>query len=164
MELRGLLSQRLNVDDVKRLAGAPDAVARMLVYIGDADDRTAVNALWVLTHTPRSTELPVEKLVDLLLTARHPARKRMLLTLLERQRPDAGRTSPDFLDWCFAHINAATEPYAVRALCVKCAYSQCRRYPELVGELLQYLDMMGAQQLSPGLRSVLKNTRNKIAQ
>ena len=64
-------------------------------------------------------------------------------------------------EFCLSKINS-TEPYAIRALCLKQAYAMCRFYPELMAELKNQIELMEYGELSPGLLSVIRRIKKII--
>lgn len=138
-----------------------------LLHIAQTDkQRSAANALWILTHLKTSKrewfQARQNELIDLLLQETHLGKKRMLLQLLREQEyaPESIRT--DFLDYCLAKINSQCEPYAIRAFSIYCAYKLSQAYPELLSELNQHLTLLNHQPLTPGLKTALKKTKSKI--
>lgn len=131
----------------------------LLRMIEDENERVAYNSLWILTHFPSSGLRRIfpcrDRLVDLLLRCDHTGRRRLLLSLLNRLPAEITDVRTDYLDWCMAKINSS-EPYGIRALCVREAYAQCRFFPELIAELGFILEMAKDCNQSPGLRCVVK--------
>lgn len=170
MNPAAILSQRLNLPEVKRLASwASESTEsrKQLWYLVDSDDRqTSVNALWTITHLPDAEEEWLQSLrdemIERLLVETDASKKRMLLQLLREQDYDADNIRTDFLDYCMSKINSECEPYAVRCFSIYCAFKMCRHFPELVTELEEHLDMMAYQSLSPGLKSALRQTKARI--
>ena len=136
-------------------------------YVHSTERRVSVNALWVMTHLPKSESLWLQslqdELTDMLLAETDTSKKRILLQLLRDQdfRHECIRT--DLLDFCLSKINAECEPYAVRCFSMYLAFKMSHNYPDLITELELYLDMLGQQHLSPGLKSALRHTRVGIA-
>lgn len=167
MELREKLTGRMAINDIRIIASDDTISARESLYalMCDGDERVGYNALWVMTHfTPSANEWLAEKrdeLINRLFACSHTGKKRLILTLLERlpARPEEIRT--DYLDFCLANINSS-EPYGIRALCMKQAYAQCRFYPELMQEFLAILEMSDQEALSPGLRCAKRNILQHI--
>lgn len=166
MNLEERLGERLGIRDIRGISGACVGESGRLLragvfaLTGHPDDRVGYNALWVLTHLPvkelRAIISDRDRLVDLLLHAAHTGRRRLLLALLDRLPTGATEVRTDYLDFCLSRINS-TEPYGVRALCMKQAFALCRFYPELMGELRNEIDMMEYGTLSPGLLCVRKH-------
>lgn len=88
--------------------------------------------------------------------------RRLMLNLLLRQPFSEDTMRTDFLDFCLKKITATSQPYAIRALCMKLAYEQCRFFPELREELAMVLDMLQTEHLSPGLLSAYRQVRRKL--
>ena len=163
--LEEALARRINLPEIRRIAAwAVERVENMerLWRLAGSDNRlTGVNALWVMTHMPRSKSAWLDshqdELIDMLLIETDVSRKRMLLQLLRDRKyaPDTMRT--DFLDYCLSKINSECESHSVRAFCIHLAFKMCRHYPELVAELEEHLSMLSQQQLSPGLTSARRN-------
>ncbi len=168
MALREKLADRLHINDIRLLAADDTLSAREALYglIGDAEERVGYNALWAMTHFASSDNgwLATKRdgLIDRLLACNHVGKKRLLLTLLDRLpvQPEDIRT--DYLDFCLAAINSS-EPYAIRAFCMKQAYAQCRLYPELLQEFSAILEMTDQSELSPGLKSAKRNILKQMA-
>lgn len=66
------------------------------------------------------------------------------------------------MDYCLSKITAVAQPYAIRALCIKLAYEQCRHYPELLAELQMALELLQTERLSPGLASAQRQVERKM--
>lgn len=134
--------------------------------ITDHDNRVGYQALWIMTHFNDEEIIRLlpkrEMLTDILLTTDHTGKKRLILTLLERMPADKGSIRTDYLDFCLSRINS-TEPYGIRALCMKQAFTLCRFYPELTGELAAQLELLGYGELSPGLLTARRNILRRIS-
>ncbi len=134
--------------------------------ITDIDNRVGYNALWIMTHFSnegiRWLIQQRDQLIDLLITTDHTGKRRLLLALLERMPTEKKNLRTDYLDFCLSRINS-TEPYGIRALCMKQAFAQCRFYPELTGELIEQLEMLGYGELSPGLATARRNILRDIS-
>lgn len=167
--LRERLRGRLGMGDVKGLcvmAAGDDGVAeRLYELIDDEDDRVGYNALWVFTHFEKSwigwLSGRRNELIDRVLVCGHVGKRRLLLTLLDRLPVAEGEFRGDYLDFCLAKM-VSTEPYGVRALCMKQAYVQCCAFPELMGEFIMMLDMIEDVDVSPGLRAVKRRIERAV--
>lgn len=169
--VREMLPLKLQMQDIIRIAdwaleAAPDGTV-LLDFAKSSDDRTAINALWSLTHLQKCNDSRLQslqdELIDLLLAETHIAKKRMLLHLLREQSYDSSSVRADFLDFCLSKINSECEPYAIRCFSLYCSFKMCRLYPELLSELESHLDLLTLQPLSPGMSSALRTTRKRIA-
>lgn len=148
-------------DDARVLEGLFEAM------LGSERDE-AVHAAWALTHLPKQDNGSIakhrEELAALATTTADTSLRRITLSLLERIEWTV--TDPDdvpqyyvkLLDFCMEHMMMGDEPYGVRALCMKLAYSLSLPYPELLEELRRSLTMIEPAELSAGVR----HTRNKI--
>ena len=169
--LRTKLTDRISKDVVcelcRMMKGNENEEMNAALYslTHEQDMRVSVNALWIFTHLDEAAVWLYDKqneLVDRVLKETNVTRRRLLLSLLLRQPFEADRLRADFLDYCLSKITAHTEPYAVRALCMKLAYEQCRHYPELLVELQMVLDLLQSEHLSPGLASARRQVERKM--
>lgn len=172
MRFREKLSGRLQMDDLHEMCfltqGSENNDRKESLYqlIFDKDARVSYNALWVFTHFDQINNKWLynkhDDLIDVVMEEVHEGKKRLMLTLLLRQPFDKDCIRTDFLDFCFNRIMSASEAYAIRALCMKLAYKQCRYYPELLEELRICLDRIGEEPLSSGLKTARKNVMKAI--
>ena len=165
----------IHVDEIKAMAqrAHSDATYRELLFAtmqGD-DIVEAVHAAWTLTHLPKEDNLHIAShrnaLVQLAITTSNISLRRITLTLLNRIEfplPDSLEETPphyiDLLDFCLTHMMMPDEPYGVRSLCMKIAYTLSLPYPELLGELRQSLLLIEPTELGRGVL----HTRNAILQ
>lgn len=173
MNFREKLDRRLTPDDIHELTFLTQGTRndrrkeQLYALITDPDDRIAYNALWVFTHFALADNewlyAKRDNLTDTLLKETHTGKKRLLLALLERQPVGKEDVRTDYLDFCLSKI-LSTEPYGIRALCMKQAFAQCRHFPELLDELVSVMDMLDGSELSPGLRTARKNIRKQLRQ
>lgn len=140
--------------------------ADLLALINHDDDRIGYNALWIMTHFAdddiKWLRPNRDILIETLLITAHTGKRRLLLTLLERQSVTEDDIRTDYLDFCLSRINSA-EPYGIRALCLKQAFAMCRFYPELLAELCHEIELMQYSPLSPGLICARKAIIKRIA-
>lgn len=136
----------------------------LFILVNNADPRTGYNALWIITHISKRKDGCLEskkmQLVDYLLREPHTGKRRLILSILDTLDWSKSDSRPDYLDFCLSRINS-TEPYGIRALCIKQAFALCRHYPELLKEFITVIDMMEPI-LSPGLISARNNIMKKI--
>lgn len=172
MDWRKRLDRKLSMDDIHELCFLTQSAENdrrkeeLYGWIADADARIASNALWVFTHFAladnRWLYAKHDDLIDRVLTETNTTKRRLLLLLLYRQPFDPTHLRTDFLDFCLRKITSCTEPYGVRALCMKLAYEQCRFYPELIEELRTGLELLADEPLSPGLLSARRQVLKQI--
>lgn len=170
--MREMLAGRIGRRDIRAIClqccdGGDDCVRETLFsLISDDDDRVAYNALWVLTHFDGEGRdwllLRRSILIDRLLTEKHTGKRRLMLSLLDKMPVAEDDVRTDYLDFCMAKINS-TEPYGIRALCLKQAFAQCRFYPELLHELKCAIEMMEHGEMSAGIRSARNNIMKQIS-
>lgn len=170
---RKTLETRIGIRDIlticSKCSGSEGNAHKQTLFslITDPDQRTAYNALWVFTHfSSEDTKWLYNRrnrLIDILLKESHTGNRRLLLTLLDKIPCSPDDLRSDYLDFCLANINSI-EPYAIRALSIKQAFSQCRFHEELLHELTIRLDMLDREDLSPALRSTRRNVTKQINQ
>ena len=171
MDIEHVLSRKLNIATIKKLAQwsmeSCETKKVLWEYTHSKDRRISSNALWVMTHLPHSEcewLLTLQnEMIDKLLCESDTCKKRLLLQLLRNQEYHIDHLRTDLLDYCLSKINSESEPYAIRCFSIYIAFKICRYYPELIAELEGHLDMMSFQSLSPGLKSALRQTKEKIA-
>lgn len=165
------LARRLTMPELKSLAadaaGDPALRGRLLeMALGATSLRVGRNALWCLTHIKDNCADWVHEvrdlIIDRLLVEPDTARRRMLLQLLRGCRFEASDVRGDLLDFCLSKINDESEPYAIRAFSLYVAAKLCRNFPELVGELRGYVEILGSQSLSPGLKCALRKVKKEF--
>lgn len=171
MKLERRLEERLHLGDIRQMCArccgvSDDSVkAELFSLVCHPDDRVGYNALWIFTHFPAEDMKWLQAkrvgLTDLVLKTDHVGKRRLILTLLEHLPIKMEDIRTDYLDFCLSKINS-TEPYAIRALCLKQAYAMCRFYPELMAELKNQIELMEYGELSPGLLSVMRHIKKRI--
>ena len=162
----------LHINDIKAIAKqAHDSITvrEGLFAAMHGDDRDeAVHSAWALTHLPKTDTPHIakhrEELTCLAITTPDTSLRRITLALLERldwtmdDIDDVPRYYVDLLDFSMEHMMMPDEPYGVRSLCMKIAYTLSLPYPELLEELRQSLLLIEPTELGAGVR----HTRNKI--
>lgn len=140
-------------------------ISALYALVFHTDLRLSTHAAWILTHLdarnrqwlyPKQDELIRESM-----QTSHTGKRRLLLTLLLQQPFHKEEINGQFLEFCFKHMLSVRESIAIKALCMKLAYAQCRLFPELLEELRIHLEIMEPDLLSPGLKvarkKILKN-------
>lgn len=132
----------------------------------DDEPRVSVNAFWVFTHFDDAHNEWLyryhDDLINRVMGEENVTKRRLMLTLLLRQSFEEENLRADFMDYCVNHITACSQPYAIRACCLKLAYEQMRFYVELLAELQSSLEMLSQEPLSPGLASAKRQIEKKI--
>ena len=170
--MKFLLTQRLSQSEIMQLCASTHGVRNNHLKEGlyqltlDDDRRVAVYALWMFTHFAADDNVWLfakhDQLIERAITEQDVTKLRLILTLLLRQPFDEEAIRTDFIDFCLTQLADPKSPYAVRAQCIKLAYEQMKYWPELLNELLQTLNMISCEPLSPGLRSAWKQVMKKI--
>ena len=170
--MKFLLTQRLSQSEIKQLCALTHGARNNHLKEGlyqltlDDDRRVAVNALWAFTHFAADDNVWLfakhDQLIDRCLNEKDATKLRLMLNLLLSQPYTEEDIRTDFIDFCLARLTDTRAPYAIRAQCIKLAYEQMRHWPELLNELLQTLNMISCEPLSPGLRSAWKQVMKKI--
>lgn len=162
----------LHIEDIKAIAKRAHNSATYREGLFEAmlgnDRDEAVHAAWALTHLPKPDNNHIaahrETLAALATTTPDTSLRRITLALLERidwtlQDID---DAPDYyvalLNFSMEHMMMPDEPYGVRSLCMKLAYTLSLPYPELLEEVRQSLLLIEPSELGSGVR----HTRNKI--
>ncbi len=170
MDLGKILCGRIHRSDIRMICAVASGAANPLKdtlfnLIVEGDDRTAYNALWVFTHFQAADKAFLiskrDVLIDILLSTGHIGKKRLILTLIEGVKTRVEDVRMDYLDFCLSRINSS-EPYGIRALCLKQAFEQCRFYPELMTELLAEMEQMEFGEFGPGLKSARRIVKRRI--
>ena len=162
----------LHIDDIKAIARrAHDSATyrdSLFEAMLGADRDEAVHSAWALTHMPKTDNCYIAEhrvqLTNLAITTPDTSLRRITLSLLERI--DWSVPNPDdvpeyyvaLLDFSMEHMMMADEPYGVRSLCMKLAYTLSLPYPELLEEVHQSLLLIEPSELGSGVR----HARNKI--
>lgn len=171
--LKALLGNRIGMQEIifiKALISDNDHSERvdcLFNLVDDDDERVGYNALWVLTHLHNDFMPAIvshrDLLTDNLFNTDHTGKKRLILNLLERLPVNKQNLRTDFLDYCLSKINSG-EPYAIRSLCIKLAFKQCRLFPELLAEFKQVIGMIDVANESPAIKAVVRNVRKQYEQ
>jgi len=129
--------------------------------------RVAGNAAWILTRMPiGDVEFMQEHqndIIDLAIKEKESVTlRRLSLNILNRQTFSEEELRTDFLDYCLETMMSVGETPGIRSLCIKLAFKQCVLIPELLGEYMQYIDLLRQQPMQPAISSAVKNTLKTI--
>ena len=168
--MRKKLNKKLCMDDIYEICilthGNNRKKAHLYQLTFDEDERISTNALWVFTHFDMQNNewlyAKHDDLIDRVLVEKNETNRRLMLSLLLRQPFEEESLRSDFIDFCESKITACSQPYAIRAYCMKLAYEQMKYYPELLAELKATLDMLSQEPLSPALLSAKNQVMKKI--
>lgn len=168
---REKLLERLSKDEIMCLChivrdnGGECGRKLLYEFTFDAEDRVATNALWVFTHLACDDAWlcgKQDELIDRVMRETNATKCRLMLSMLLELPFEMESVRADFVDFCLARMADCRWPCAIRTLCIKLAYSQCRHFPELLMELEMALDLLGQEPLPPALASVRKLIMKKI--
>ncbi len=171
VSLNERLSRPISMSEIERINSLVEndmtlRIALLNLAVGSTDMRTGRNALWCMTHLQRRHDEWLQSvkhvLIDRLIVEPDKSRQRMILQILRNRRLEPDYARGDLFDFCLCRINDVDEPYAVRANCLYVAAKICRLYPELAGELLNYMELLEVQSLSAGLKCALRKVKNEI--
>lgn len=169
MNFKEKLLHRLSLHEVQDITSSYESDAdkeALYALTFDANPRVSVNALWIFTHFDDLNNAWLyryqDDLINRVMKEADVTKRRLILSLLLRQPFEEEKLRADFLDYCVHNITACSQPYAVRAYCLKLAYEQMRFYAELLAELQTALEMLAQEPLSPGLASAKRQIEKKI--
>lgn len=171
ISLKEVLAARIGVREIRYVcalySGDDRAFEELYDYSLSDDLRLSYNALWVFTHFRRDDfrllRTRRDHLISRVIAEPHSGKRRLMLNLLSRLRWSEDEFRTDFLDFCMEKMLSQTEPYGVRALCLRMAFEQCRFYPELLAELQVAIGMMADASLSPGLKATVRAVTAQMA-
>lgn len=167
----------MHIDEIKSLAQQAhnDAAVRNALFeaLWDQNRDDAVHSAWALTHLPRNDNDHIaahrEALVDLATSTLDTSLRRITLALLERldwkastEDDDVPRHYVELLNFSMERLMMSDEPYGVRSLCMKLAYTLSQPYPELLDELRQSLLLIEPSELGAGVRHTRKKILEKL--
>ena len=172
MNLLEFLGNRIDMNDVEAIRvythGKENDAHKEELYrvMMDDEGRVGGNAAWIFSQfSEEDNEWLFSKqkeLIDAVMCTESITKRRIMMTLLERQPFAEEGFRADYLDFCFEHMAMLEEPYGIRALCMKQAFVQCSLVPELLPELESTLQLMEDNFLSPGLCTAKRNVLKKM--
>lgn len=173
-ELREKLCKRINRDKVLAIyqsCDLRDALSddgRLWRLVFDADERVAAHAAWVISYLVDQNRLYLStdqtgNLIEEVLSTVHETKRRLLLSVLMHANFGAETFRPVFFDHCMKTMTSAEASVAVRVLCMKLAYAQCRFSADLLAELRATVELMSPSSLTPGLRAARRNVLADIS-
>lgn len=171
MDIKELLSNKLHKSDIEEIYGQivkDDKFDKDVLYslINDENQKVGMNILWVMTCFSGKQEEMMRNehntLIDMVLEEKCDAKKRLLLTIIERQAFPKEEIRVDFLDFCMKNILSTGESASTRSLCAKMAYYQCVHYQELLSELNNVIQLALTDKLTRGIESSFKKILKKI--
>lgn len=131
----------------------------------DENEKVSSNALLVFSKFSLSDNewlyFKHDELINRVMQEKNKTKCRLMLDLLLRQPFSKINLRSDFIDFCLSKISS-NEPIAIRVLCIKLAYEQCKHHPELSDELKHVLYMVKSEPISAGISCAIKNVLNKM--
>ena len=159
-ELKTILSGRISGGDARAFA-CGDFKEELFQLLFDEDKRTSDNAVWVMTHLPKTANAWLTErqniLIDEAMRTTSTTKRRLIMNLLDRTSFERNSIRTDFLDFCF-NTMLSDEPIGVKSLAIKLTYAQSVHYPELLEEFNTALQMMEPEVLP----AALKHLRGKM--
>ncbi len=172
MELHDFLNNRIDMNDIEAICvyaqgkGNDARKEELFRVMMDDEGRAGGNAAWVFSHFSEADNewlfSKQQELIEAVMHTESITKRRIMMTLLERQPFTKEGFRADYLDFCLEHMAMLEEPYGIRALCMKQAFVQCSLVPELLPELEATLRLMDDNFLSSGLRTAKRNVLKKI--
>ncbi|MFZ4582075.1 MAG: hypothetical protein ACOYM7_05440 [Paludibacter sp.] len=135
---------------------------RVFYLIFDTDDKVAWRAAWacekIIQKFPEIVDSKkIKKISDLALTTKHSGLHRLSLSILN-SIPITEILNVELINLCFEWMVSSNQPVAVQALSLKLLTKYCKIEPQLIPELIAYLENFENEQLSPGMISCRKNS------
>ena len=167
-KLRNRLSAKMSKDKILEFSQTINSCnwERIFSFINDEDKELSANAAHILLSAKGGIVIwlsgKISTIMEIVKNTPHEKTRRLLLSILEKQKIDTINIDTTFLDYCLNNILSAETPAATRVLCIKLAYKQSTAYPELLSELKNLLEIMDDTMLAPSLRCAKKNTLKAI--
>ncbi|MCM1312597.1 MAG: hypothetical protein NC206_08270 [Bacteroides sp.] len=171
MNYRKMLSRRISFDDMMEMLfmmqeGGYEEKEKFYRFIFDEDEKVARNALLTLNKFTLSENEWLytrhHELINESMSTSDDTKRRLLLSLLNRQPFSKSDMRTDFFDFCMKHAMMVSEPVAVKVLCLKLAYVMSVHFKELQTELRYELENMPEEMLVPSVRTCRKNLLKKL--
>ncbi len=165
MNYRAYLLQPLSKKFVDQLAAEvlmhPDTLPSVYTLIFDADTTVAWRAAWTCQKiSEKQPELfndnYFNELAAISISTSHDGIKRGCLSILNRL-PIPRPIPVALINACFDGMISTKSAVAVQALSLKLLYKFCLTEPDLIPELVAYLENFENEGLSPGMLSTRRN-------
>jgi len=168
-DLRTILSQRISLTDIRfiliEIQKDKDKISELFNLLLDEDEKVAYHCAWVISHFKKEESKYLQDksdlLIDDLLRTEHTGKRRLILSIIDKNRLGINPISVNLLNFCLEQMVMQSESSGVRSLCVKIAYELCSNTPELFQEFTLILETIH-NETSPAMRSIIKNTFKKI--
>ncbi len=166
--LRTILAQKMSKEEIMELSQTINynSWESIFSFISEEDKELSANAAHTLLKAKGKIEIwlagKTTSIIEIIKTTCNLKTKRLLLSILEKQKIDNINIDTTFLDYCINNIVSLGTPLAIKVLCIKLAYKQSTAYPELLYELKNLLEIMDDNMLNPSLLCAKKNTLRAI--
>lgn len=139
---------------------------RIFELIFDNDEKVAWRAAWACEKIIRKfpefiDNHKIEQITTLTLNTKHDGLHRISLSILN-SIPSNDTFNVELINSCFEWMNSLKQPIAVQALSLKLLLKYCKVEPELIPELIAYLENFESDQFSPGMLSCRKNALKEL--
>jgi hypothetical protein len=159
--LKGTLSRNMIDEIANSVYDDISNFERVFDLIFDTDEKVAWRAAWacekIIQKFPELIDNhKIKKISDLALSTKHNGLHRLSLSILNSV-PISEILNVELINSCFEWMISSNQPIAVQALSLKLLSKYCTIEPQLIPELIAYLENFETEQLSPGMISCRKN-------
>jgi len=166
IKLIGSLSRKM-IDEIA--ASVYDDITnfeRVFDLIFDLDDKVAWRAAWacekIIQKFPEFIDnQKLGRITTLSLKTKHNGLHRISLSILN-SIPSVDSLNVELINSCFEWMISVKQPIAVQALSLKLLLKYCKIEPELIPELIAYLENFDSYRLSPGMISCRRNALKQL--
>ncbi len=168
-KLRELLSGKLSKDEIIKISQVinPNQWEDIYSLVTEEDRELSANAAHILLNTRKGIRIwlggKIHSIMENIQTVPFDKTKRLLLSILEKQKIETLNIDIKFLNYCLDNIISLETPPAIKVLCIKLAYKQCMAYPELLSELKNILEIMEDNMLCPSILCAKKHAMKAIS-
>lgn len=154
-KLRLALSQKLPKEKILEFSQTINSYnrERIFSFTTETDKELSANAAHILLKAKGENTIwlagKIPAIMEIIQNTPHEKTKRLLLSILEKQKIDPANINTSFLDYCLKNITSIKTPLAIKVLCMKLAYKQSTAYPELLSELKNTLEITDNSMLNP---------------
>lgn len=165
------LSSNMSVNDAKQIAlliNNIEILESAIECIEDCDeDRYATNIAWIIFHVDMKnivTSNIIKRISNIAIKTKNVSIRRLCLASIADFEINLDEFGTELLDFCLEKILCYSEPVGVRAVCMKIAYKQCEKIPELKAELLHTFEILKECEynMQPAISSQLWQIMKKI--
>ena len=152
---------------IRRACSKPEALEQVMDKAFGGNERERKRGNWILHHvSDRNPEVFIPylpRMVDQLSKTKTDAEMRFILRYLSKYTlPKDEETESYLIDFCFEKMMTPSAAQAPRVYSMSVLYRLVLRYPELVSELDESIEMV-LEHANPGLKSRAKHVRKDLA-